>query len=100
MERRPGRGVQGGPGKDRPGLGPGSAEVRSPPPHRLPAAAPIASATGSGAGQQGRGAARRGQWEAAGGGAPRSAAGRKALEGVGRARGYLKKRVRYIWCAS
>lgn len=78
--------------RGRAGLG-----VLSPPlPGSLPA--PTAAATGSGAGQWGRGAARHGQWKAAGGGAPGSA------ESPGRRRprrsGYLKNRVRYIWCAS
>lgn len=63
---------------------PGLAPRPQPSPGRRTAPAPTAEATGSGTGQWGRGAARRGQWEAAEGGAPDSAAGRKALEGGGR----------------
>ena len=54
-----------------PNLAPGP----QPSPGHRTALAPTAQATGSGAGQWWRGAARRGQWEAA---------GRKALEGGGR----------------
>ena len=70
-----------------PGVGEGPryrSPACSPPPAASPPPAPTAQATGTGAGQWRRGAARRGQWGAAGGGAPASAAGRKALEGGGR----------------
>lgn len=63
-------------GVSLPGRSPTPAAAARPP-------APTASVTGSGAGQWGRGAARRGQWQASGGGAPGSAVGGKALEGGG-----------------